>query len=63
MIKEAELGGVFFSPFVIELLIAVAAFLSLRWLLGRMGLLSRIWHLGLFEISVFIMILCVVVYQ
>ncbi|PKU22176.1 DUF1656 domain-containing protein [Telmatospirillum siberiense] len=63
MSKEAELAGVYFSPFVIELLIAAVALLSLRWLLARMGLLSRVWHLGLFEISLFVMILCVVVYQ
>lgn len=63
MIKEAELGGIYFSPFVIESLIAAVLLLSLRWLLGRFGLLGRVWHPGLFEISLFVVILCAVVYQ
>lgn len=63
MNKEAELAGVCFSPFIIELLLAAVVFFACRWLLARLGLLSRLWHLGLFELSLFILILSAVVYQ
>ncbi len=62
-IKEVDLAGVCFSPFVIDLLAAAAAFFLCRWVLARLGALSKLWHLGLFEISLFILILSAVVYQ
>jgi len=62
-VKEVELVGVCFSPFIVDLLLAAAAFFPCRWALARLGLLSRLWHLGLFEFSLFILILSAVVYQ
>lgn len=63
MVKEVELAGVCFSPFIVDLLVAAVAFFACRWVLARLGLLPWLWHLGLFELSLFILILCAVVYQ
>ena len=57
MFKEVEFAGIYFSPFVLHLLMAATVFFACRWLLGRLGLLSRIWYLALFELALFIVIL------
>ena len=57
MIKEAAFAGVYFSPFVPHLLLAVPVFWLCRRLLGRLGLLSRVWYLPLFELALFVVIL------
>lgn len=63
MFKEAQFAGVYFAPFLLQLLIAAVPFFVCRWLLARLGILSRLWHLGLFELSLFVVILGAVVYQ
>lgn len=63
MFKEANFAGVYFSSFILQLLVAAVPFFACRWLLARLGLLSRLWHLGLFELSLFVLVLGAVVYQ
>jgi hypothetical protein len=57
MIGEAELDGVF-VPYL--LILAVASFfvlLPLRWLLRRLNLYRFVWHAGLFDTALFLVIL------
>jgi len=57
MIGEAEFDGVF-VPYL--LILTIAAFLALlptRWLLRRMNLYRFVWHAGLFDVALFVVIL------
>lgn len=53
MIGEIDLGGVFLSPLLLCLVIALGARVGLSWLLTRAGLYSAVWNRPLFDISLF----------
>ena len=60
MIGEAEFDGVFI-PYL--LILAVAAFLALvpiRWVLRRVQFYRFVWHAGLFDTALFVVILWIV---
>lgn len=61
MISEAHIGGVLLAPIAIYGLVAILAFLFLRVLLGRAGVLKHVWHPALFEVSLFIILLSLLV--
>ena len=61
MISEAEVGGVLMAPIVVYALVAMAMFSVLRMVLGRIGFLAWLWHPALFEVSLFVSILSVLV--
>jgi hypothetical protein len=63
MVKEINIYGVCLSPFIGHLLAAIAPFYLCRWLLARAGLMSRLWHPPLFELSLFVSILTLVAYR
>jgi len=57
MIGEADLHGVFIPALLI---LAVAAFgvtLSLRILLRRLRFYQLVWHAGLFDVALFVIVL------
>ncbi len=60
MLKEINIGGVFFSPFVGELAIALLIFLPLRHLFDRYQIQRWVWHRQLFDISIFVIILSLI---
>ncbi len=62
MLREINILGVFISPFAWHLLLALPPFLACRWLLARTGLLFKVWHTGLFELALYVLILSLVVY-
>jgi len=57
MLTEINVGGIYIAPFALHLLIAAPPFFLLRWLLSRLGLLSRVWYLALCELALFILVL------
>jgi hypothetical protein len=63
MIPELNLFGVYFAPFIGDFLIAALVFFLLRWLCAVTGLLSRVWHVALFELCLFFFALTSVVYM
>lgn len=63
MIRELNLFGVYVAPFMGDFLIAALVFLLLRWLCAVTGLLSRVWHVALFELCLFVFALTFVVYM
>ncbi|PWV61239.1 DUF1656 domain-containing protein [Plasticicumulans acidivorans] len=63
MLKEINIFGIVFAPFAWHLLLALPPFLLCRWLLARRGWLFKVWHTGLFELALYIIILSLVVYQ
>jgi hypothetical protein len=60
MLKEINICGVFFSPFVGFLLAALVVFWPLRTLFDRWNLERYVWHRPLFDLSVFVIILSII---
>lgn len=63
MLHEIDLFGVYVSPFVIHMIAAAIPFFALRWLLARLGVLTRLGHTGLIELSLYVVVLSLVVYS
>jgi hypothetical protein len=61
-LQEFDVMGLYVPPFLIHLLLAAPPFFLLRWLAARSGWLFKLWNVGLVELSLFIFILCAVVY-
>ncbi|SHK11582.1 Protein of unknown function [Roseomonas rosea] len=61
MLHELNLGDVYLPPIVLDGLLAGALFLICRLLLGRAGLLHRLWHPALFEVALFVSIVSLLV--
>jgi len=60
MLKEINIDGVFVSPFVGYLAVALAIFFPLRMLFDRWAIQRYVWHRPLFDLSVFVIILSVI---
>ena len=61
MITEVDVGGILIAPLVVYGIVAMPIFLVLRLLLGRLGLLRALWHPALFELSLYLSILSLLV--
>ncbi|WP_225772539.1 DUF1656 domain-containing protein [Inquilinus sp. Marseille-Q2685] len=61
MIKEIDLAGVYLSPMLGYLMVALALTGILRFGLGRIGAYRWIWHPALFDLSVLLIILTALV--
>lgn len=61
MLSEINIAGVYLAPIVVEGLVGLAIFLLCRFLLGRFGLLHRLWHPALFEVALFLSIVSLLV--
>jgi len=60
MLKEINICGVYLSPFVGYLVIALILFLPLRMLFDRWAVQRYVWHRPLFDIAVFMIILSLI---
>ncbi len=56
MIGELDIGGVFVPTLLIWGLVAVAISLPVRWALAWTGAYRLIWHRGLFDIALVILL-------
>jgi hypothetical protein len=56
MIGEVDIGGVFTPTLLIWGALAFAISLPLRWALDRLGVYRFVWHRGLFDIAVLILV-------
>ncbi|MXV36643.1 MULTISPECIES: DUF1656 domain-containing protein [Saccharibacter] len=61
MLAEVNLFGIFVSPIAIYAVVAVFVTLMLRFLLWRIGALGWFWHVALFEIALYVCVLCLLV--
>jgi len=63
MLKEFDIGGVYFAPMALYAAVAIAVFLALSSVLRRLGVdLDRlVWHPPLFRTALFVIILSLVV--
>jgi protein AaeX len=60
MIKEVNIFGVYLSPFVAYLAIALILFWPLRMLFDRWAIQRYVWHRPLFDVSIFVIILSLI---
>jgi hypothetical protein len=51
MIGEVDIGGVFTPTLLIWGALAFALSMPVRWLLNRLGVYRFVWHRGLFDIA------------
>ena len=58
---EVDIFGVYVSPILPMMIVALAITLALRWLAVATGLFRWIWHPALFEFSVYLIVLTAVV--
>jgi protein AaeX len=60
MIGEAQIDGVFIPYLLVLTLIAFLALLLVRWVLRRIHFYRFVWHAGLFDTALFVVILWIV---
>ncbi|MET1028886.1 MAG: DUF1656 domain-containing protein [Dongiaceae bacterium] len=63
MMTELNIAGVYVAPIVGYVTIAAILFLLCRWILTLTGFWRFVWHPGLFEVSLFLSILSLVVFS
>lgn len=51
MLSEIAIAGIYLPPFFIYACLSVPLFLGLRFALARTGVLRHVWHPALFEFS------------
>lgn len=61
MFEELDVFGVYLAPFVGMLVVAWIATQPLNAISNRFGLPSRVWHPGLFNVCVYIIVLAAAV--
>ena len=61
MLSEADFEGILFAPIVVYALAALPVTLALRFVLSRIGVLRRVWHLALFEVALYLSVLSLLV--
>jgi hypothetical protein len=61
MFSEIHVGGVLLAPIVVYASAAMLIFLALRFVLGRIGVIRRLWHPALFELALYVSILSLLV--
>ncbi|GBQ94108.1 DUF1656 domain-containing protein [Asaia krungthepensis] len=61
MLAEFDLFGVFISPIAIYSVAAIPVTLLIRFLLWRTGAIEWFWHVALFEVALYVCVLCLMV--
>jgi hypothetical protein len=61
MLSEVNIAGIYVAPIVVYVVAAIPLFLICRWALGLLGILRNIWHPALFELAVYLTLLCLLI--
>lgn len=56
MIGEVDIGGVFTPTLLIWGVVAFAVSIPVRWALNRLGVYRFVWHRGLFDIALLVLV-------
>lgn len=56
MIADVDIGGVYVHPLLIAAVLAFAGTEMASWLLGRAGFYRFVWHRGLFDVAIVIVL-------
>ena len=59
MVGELDIGGVFLPSLLIAAMIAFFLTSVIRWSLRRMHFYRFVWHAGLFDVALFVVLLWV----
>jgi hypothetical protein len=59
MIEELDIGGVFFTPLLGSLVIALVLWIAARAAFSRLGLYRWIWHPALFDLALLVLLFAV----
>jgi hypothetical protein len=57
MIGEIDIGGVFAPTLLVWTALALIVSLPLRWAMSRLGLYRFVWHRGLFDLCLLVILL------
>jgi Protein of unknown function (DUF1656) len=57
MIGEHDIGGVFVPSLLIAAVIAFCSTSAVRWSLRRLHFYRFVWHAGLFDVALFVVLL------
>jgi hypothetical protein len=57
MIKEINLGGVYFAPILAYMAAAAVIWYLLRFVLERLGVYRIVWHPALFNTALYVILL------
>jgi hypothetical protein len=60
MIGELDLDGVFIPSLLLLAILALSVTVILRTLLRRLRVYTFVWHAGLFDTALFVIILCLI---
>lgn len=61
MLSEFNLFGVLIAPIVVYAVAAIPATLLLRFLFWRTGAIEWFWHVALFEVALYVSVLCLLI--
>jgi hypothetical protein len=61
MLSEVNICGILVAPIVVYAAAAIPPFLICRWALGHFGVLRNVWHPALFELAVYLTLLCLLI--
>jgi protein AaeX len=61
MLSEVDLGGIYVAPIVVYCIAAIPLFLIFRSALWHLGVLRQIWQPALFELSVYVTLLALLI--
>jgi len=61
MIEELDFFGILIAPIVAYAMFAIPIFFILRWALSRLGVWRFVWHPALFEVSLYLIVLSLLV--
>lgn len=56
MFSEAQIDSILFAPIVLYCLVGAVVFVPVRFVLGRLGVFSLVWHPALFELALYFLI-------
>lgn len=62
MLANVDVYGFYIAPFAADVVVTLVIFYFLRKALARMGINHLVWHPNLFEIALFSIILCLIVF-
>lgn len=60
MIRELDLGGLFFAPWMGSVAIAFGFWFGLRAIMTRRGVYRWVWHPALFDMALFVVLVALV---
>jgi hypothetical protein len=61
MLSEVDVGGVYMAPIVVYAAAAIPLFLLCRQVLGYLRILHNVWHPALFDLALYLVVLCVLI--